>query len=164
MQLLWMLLRRIEDGLNAVMERVAFAALVAMLVVITMQIVCRVFFQALAWSEEVARYLLVWITFLGATIAFKHGRHIAVTFAVDALPGPWRKGARILAVLASITFFVVVARTGYAYMSIQSFQVSASLRLPMSYIYAVIPFSAATMFLYAVSDALDLIFDAPDKF
>jgi len=157
------ILSRAEDVINAIMQRAAFAALVAMLVVISMQIVFRVFFQALTWSEEVARYLLVWITFMGASIAYKHGRHIAVTFLTDALPAGPRRLVRAATIGASMIFFAVVAYTGVKYMSLQSAQVSASLRISMGIVYAVIPFTSLTMLLYGLVDMLDLFLEGEDS-
>lgn len=152
-------LATMENAVNEVMQRAAFAALVAMLVVISMQIVFRVFFQALTWSEEVSRYLLVWITFLGASVAHKHGRHIAVTFVVDALPAKAGRIVRAATILAAMVFFAVVVVTGVKYALLQGAQVSASLRVPMGIVYAVIPLASATMFLHGLLDLLDLFFD-----
>ncbi|RCV93557.1 TRAP transporter small permease [Vreelandella rituensis] len=131
----------------------------ALIGVITLQIISRVLFSAVGWTEEVARFLLVWITFLGATLAFQRGRHIAVTFAVDALPGRLRQVARIAATLIVLAFMVALVVIGYRYMQVQSFQKSASMRLSMTYVYAVIPLSAALMGWYALVDLLELWVD-----
>ncbi len=153
------MLKSVERMIDAVIQRVAFLALAGMIVVITMQILARVFFDALSWSEEVARYLLVWTTFLGATLAYQRGRHIAVTFAVDALPSTMRRIARVAACLVALGFFAVLITVGVKYMQLQSFQVSASLRMPMRYVYSVIPASAAIMAYYALLDLFELLFD-----
>lgn len=150
-------LKRIEQGLDAILQPLVFAGIAALIGVITLQIVSRVFFNAVGWTEEVARFLLVWITFMAGALAFQRGRHIAVTFAVDALPGRWRQIARIVALLAIMAFLIALAVIGYRYMQVQSFQKSASLRLSMTYIYAVIPFSAALMGWYALVDLAELL-------
>lgn len=150
------LLRSIERGIDAVIQRIAFAVLAGMILTITLQIVFRVSFQALVWSEEAARYLLVWTTFLGAVLAYGRGRHIAVTFLVDALPDKLTTAARLLAHAAAITFFIVIIVVGFRYMRLQGFQVSASLRIPMPVVYAVIPVSAIVMLIYAVRDVIEL--------
>ncbi|MCS4504336.1 TRAP transporter small permease [Arhodomonas aquaeolei] len=152
------LLQAVERGLDAVIRPAAFLALAGMIVVTTLQIVFRVAFDAISWSEELARYLLVWTTFLGATLAYQRGRHIAVTVLVDRLPRPLGRFARVLAHAASVAFFVVVIVAGWRYMDLQSFQVSASLRIPMPWVYAVIPGSAAVMGLYAAVDLLEVLF------
>ena len=151
------LLRRIERGLDAIIQPVVFAGMAALIGVITLQIVSRVLFTAVGWTEEVARFLLVWITFLAGTLAFQRGRHIAVTFVVDALPGRLRQIARIAALLIVLAFMITLIVIGYRYMQVQSFQKSASLRLSMTYVYAVMPICAAIMAWYAVVDIIELL-------
>jgi TRAP-type C4-dicarboxylate transport system permease small subunit len=151
------LLRRIERGLDAIIQPVVFAGMAALIGVITLQIVSRVLFTAVGWTEEVARFLLVWITFLAGTLAFQRGRHIAVTFVVDALPGRLRQIARIAALLIVLAFMITLIVIGYRYMQVQSFQKSASLRLSMTYVYAVMPICAAIMAWYALVDIIELL-------
>lgn len=155
-------LKQIERGLDAIIQPVVFAGMVALIGVITLQVVSRVLFSAVGWTEEVARFLLVWITFLAATLAFQRGRHIAVTFAADALPGRLRQVSRIVATLFVIAFMVALVVIGYRYMQVQSFQKSSSLRLSMSYVYAVIPISAAIMAWYALVDLVALLLGGED--
>tara|TARA_R110000824_G_scaffold59379_6_gene159497 strand:+ start:2516 stop:3034 length:519 start_codon:yes stop_codon:yes gene_type:complete len=152
-------LKQIERGLDAILQPVVFAAMAALIGVITLQIASRVLFSAVGWTEEVSRFLLVWITFLAGTLAFQRGRHIAVTFAVDALPVRVRQAARIAATLAVLAFLVALVVIGYRYMQVQSFQKSASLRLSMTYVYAVIPLTAALMSWYTLVDLLELLVD-----
>lgn len=151
------LLRRIERGLDAIIQPVVFAGMAALIGVITLQIISRVLFSAVGWTEEVARFLLVWITFLAGTLAFQRGRHIAVTFVVDALPGRLRQIARLAALLVVLAFMITLIVIGYRYMQVQSFQKSASLRLSMTYVYAVMPICAAIMAWYALVDIIELL-------
>ena len=155
------LLQRSERLRDAAIQPVVFLAMAALIGVITLQIVSRVFFTAVSWTEEVARFLLIWITFLGATLAFQRGRHIAVTFVVDVLPPRLAQLSRIAAVLVALAFMLALVVIGYRYMQMQSFQRSAALRLSMTYIYAVIPLSAAIMAWYALIDVIELTFKGP---
>ncbi|PMR77572.1 TRAP transporter small permease [Billgrantia endophytica] len=154
-------LQRIELAIDAIIQPVVFMGMVALIGVITLQIVSRVFFSAVGWTEEVARFLLIWITFLGATLAFQRGRHIAVTFLVDALPGRLQQLTRIAAILVVLGFMIALIVIGHRYMQMQSFQKSASLRLSMTYVYAIIPISAALMAWYALVDLVELIVKGP---
>lgn len=154
-------LRWSERALDAVIAPVVFTAMAALIGVITLQVVSRVFFTAVGWTEEVARFLLIWITFLAATLAFRRGRHIAVTFVVDALPGLPRRLARIAALLVALGFLVALVNIGYEYMQVQSFQKSASLRLSMTWVYAVMPLTAAIMAWYALVDIVALALGEP---
>jgi TRAP-type C4-dicarboxylate transport system permease small subunit len=151
------LLRRIERGLDAIIQPVVFACMAALIGVITLQIISRVLFTAVGWTEELARFLLVWLTFLGATLAFQRGRHIAVTFMVDALPARLRKLARFVALSVVLALMVSLIVIGYRYMQVQSFQKSASLRISMTYVYAVMPLCTAIMAWYALVDMVEVL-------
>lgn len=150
-------LKLIERGLNAVVRPAAFLALAAMLVVVTLQIIFRMTFDALSWSEEAARYLLVWSTFLGATVAWQLGRHIAVTALIDLLPAALARTGRILSHASCLVFFVLAVNAGWHYMAMQGFQVSASMRIPMPWVYAIIPVTSAIMAFYSMVDLLEAL-------
>ena len=64
---------------------VSSIVLVAMIVVILIQIIFRLMGNPLSWTEEVARWMLVWATFAGASYAFKNGGLIRVDFFVKKL-------------------------------------------------------------------------------
>jgi len=52
--------------------------------------------SSLAWTEEVARYTLVWFVMIGASCAFRHGDHMAIDFLVPRFPAPLRRLAGFL--------------------------------------------------------------------
>ena len=144
----------IDRLLGEVLKPVVFVGMAALIAVITLQIVSRVFFTSVSWTEEVARFLLIWITFLGATLAYQQGRHIAVTLMRDNLPPAFKRIVTGAALLVTIAFLVALAWVGWRYTMLQSFQKSPSLRLPMNYVYVVMPTTAA---LIALLSSIDLI-------
>lgn len=152
------LLQKIEQGIGFLLKPIIVLGMLALIGVITLQIISRVLFNAVPWTEEVARFLLIWITFLGAALAFQQGRHIAVSFVVDAFAPKVKHLAKLLASLIIIAFMGALVVIGYEYMQVQSFQRSPSLRWSMTYIYAVMPISAALICYYACVDFLTLIF------
>lgn len=148
------LAEKIDRAIGALLRPALVAGVTAMIVVITAQIVTRVFFTALGWTEEVSRFLLIWLTFLGAAVAWHEGRHIAVTVLVERLPERLRQAVTVAALLFALAFLLALAWIGYQYMSVQSFQKSPALRLPMSYVYAIIPISALLMAWLSLTDLL----------
>ncbi|WP_324751745.1 TRAP transporter small permease [Roseovarius sp. Pro17] len=147
-------LERIDRILGDVLRPVVFAGMAGLTCVITLQIVSRVFFTSVSWTEEVARFLLIWITFLGAALAWQQGRHLAVALLRDSLPIGPRRIVTGAAILVSIAFMVALTIIGIRYMNVQSFQKSPSLRVSMSYVYAVMPLAAGLM---AALSAIDLV-------
>lgn len=146
---------------GTLLKPVVFAGMAGLTAVITLQIVSRVFFTSVGWTEEVARFLLIWITFLGAALAYQQGRHIAVTVLRDTLPPALRRIVSGVAVLVAIVFLLTLAKIGWQYMNMQSFQKSPSLRLSMTYVYAVMPFAALLMAGLSVIDLIRLLAGEP---
>ena len=68
---------------------VAFIIFWGLAVIVFLQFFTRyVLNNSLSWTEEIARYLLMWITFIGAVVAMRRGTHIAVEVAQLFLPQP----------------------------------------------------------------------------
>ena len=73
--------------INQLTEYVIAAMMAAKTIVISMQVFTRyVLNDPLTWTEEVARYLMVWVCFLGSAMALKYGEHISVSFIQERLP------------------------------------------------------------------------------
>jgi C4-dicarboxylate transporter DctQ subunit len=103
--------------------------------------------MSLPWAEEVARYSMVWIAYIGASLGIKRNSHLGVEAVLLLLP----KGSRIyfdyLRYLIIILFNVLIAY--YTFQIVQSQisteQVSPSLRIPMWFAYGAIPVGAILM-------------------
>lgn len=150
-------IHRFSDCVDKISCWLSVVILTAMVVITGAQIVCRVFFTALSWSEEATRYLLVWGTFLGAGIVYKHAGHISVTLVQDALPDPVRRLLQIL-VHGIVGFFCAAAVVyGFRYMGKQGTQLSAALRIPMRYLYLSIPVGCAIIDLHTLDAVVQLL-------
>jgi len=119
--------------------------LVAMLLGVGAQVIMRyVFNQPLVWSEELARYCMIWLAMLAAALAAREGQHIGLG---DLIPLPRRTKLVVNAIIilfVAITLWVLVDQ-GWALTERTGRQLSATLRLKMSWVYAAIPVGAALM-------------------
>lgn len=141
-------LETLSRSLDTVFRGALFVTLVSMILVISAQIIFRIFFTALSWSEELSRYLLVWSSFIGAAVAYKKGAHIAVTFGVDLLPPGMKKVVQTLACILMALFFGVTIWYSILIFKMQVFQVSPAMGLKMRYIYMIIPISFSVMCIH----------------
>ena len=132
-------LLRLSDSLNMVSEAVLFVMMTGMITVTTLQVICRIFFDALIWSEELTTYLLVAASLLGAAVGFKRGAHIAVTFLADRLPAPLRKATALLVQPLAVVFFAVVAFYGAELMKSEAMQTTPAMGISMTWIYLMYP-------------------------
>ena len=94
---------------------------------------------SITWAEEVARYMMVWMTFLGAGLTLRYGGHVAITNAMEAMPTAAQRALRAFIVAALLGFFLVMIWVGYGYAMRMRFQLTPATRIPFSYVYAAIP-------------------------
>ncbi len=156
------LLTNFTNLLDKILQVTVFTLISGMILTVTLQIVARVFFTALSWTEELSRYLLVWSSFLGAALAYHRGAHIAVTFLTERLSPVSRSKVKIIAIILSLFFFILGFWYGIEMIKMQVFQVSPSLNLPMKDVYLVIPISFGFMIFFSIENLLGVFWKRED--
>lgn len=135
----------LSGRLNRLCEALLFSLLCLMIGVTTLQVVCRFFFDALVWSEELTRFLLVLASLVGAAVGFKRGSHIAVTFFLHRLPPAAFRIMAVLLQLVAIAFFGIVAWYGGVLMVSESGQTTPALGISMTWVYLMYPVMGAVV-------------------
>lgn len=150
-------LPRVFRLLDTVLKVVMVVLLVVLLVAVGANVFGRfVLNQSLPATAEMARFLFIWVIFLGAALAHLHNEHIAVTLFVERLP---RSVQRVVVVLQEIVILVVVLflLIGAQQVLVLSPGTSPLLNVPLRLISFSVPFSAAIMgaiSLYRIGVAL----------
>ena len=102
---------------------------------------------SLPWAEEAARYLMIWMVFLGIAVAAKKNSHFAVEVLFLITPKVIHKFARMF-ILVMVVFFNLVV-SGLAVKFVMNLhkmgQVSPSLAIPMWIMYSAIPLGCFLM-------------------
>ena len=111
------------------------------------------FNSPLQWAEELSRYSFIWLTFMGAALASKHKRHIAIDSLVMMVPARLRALCYVMGDLVILGLMVVMIYYGVILMS-NADQPTATLKVPQYVVYSVIPFSALFVAAYSVSDLM----------
>lgn len=122
--------------------------LLAAMYVLFQGVVLRYIFNfAFSWTEEVVRYSIVWLVFLGGSIAARRGGHIAMDIAVVYLPP--RAKLFLMGVATAIACFFTLLMTYYGALltgSIWAYgQLSPAAMIPMAIPFAAIPVGCALM-------------------
>ncbi|WP_349365854.1 MAG: TRAP transporter small permease [Nitratireductor rhodophyticola] len=94
---------------------------------------------SITWSEEVARYLMIWMTFIGAGLALRTGGHVAVGNFQEMLGPNGQRAIRVLILCLLLAFFSIMIWMGLNYMDRARFQLTPATRVSFSYIYAAMP-------------------------
>ena len=102
---------------------------------------------SIPWAEEAARYLMVWLVFLGIAAAAKHNSHFAVEVLFLLTPQGFHKYARYLISVVVILFCLTVSMLAFKFViNLQKMgQVSPSLGIPMWLMYSSIPVGCSLM-------------------
>lgn len=149
---------RILKNINEKFEEY-FAAvlLVIMTVLIFFQVLSRFILNApLAWSEETARYIFIWVIYISAALAVKKQEHIRVEIGLIILKGKARKVAYILSdiIFLIFTFFLVKNGIGLVEMLTKHGQISPAVGFSMNYIYAIIPIGYGLMAIRTIQNII----------
>lgn len=136
---------------------VSSVVLVAMIVVILIQIIFRLMGNPLSWTEEVARWMLVWATFAGASYAFKNGGLIRVDFFVKKL---FKKKGRRITDIAAMMFMIVyfgllgVSAASYMKMTISKGQTYPITQVPYAITLISLVYCGLSCCIFAVKEGL----------
>lgn len=109
--------------------------------------------DSILWSEEVARYLMIWLTYLGIGPVLRLGGHMAIDTLQAGLGEPRAKILRALIVALMLAFCVVMVLVGIDFVDRTSVQSTPVTDIPFSFIAAAIPvgFALSIWHLLAVA-------------
>jgi len=135
-----------------------------MTVVVVLQVICRYLLgAALTWSEEFARFGLVWITFLGAGIALRRKAHVGVQAIVGLFSPGARKIVQVFTIFAVVGFLVIATFKGMELALFNMKQYSPAMGLPMGLVYLAIPSGCLVLIIQLAEQLLDLLRPSPGK-
>jgi TRAP-type C4-dicarboxylate transport system permease small subunit len=128
------------DGVNWAVGWLLAAQLLVMTVLISWQVFARfVMGSPLAFSEEIARFAMVWMTMLGAAYAYRYGTLISVGVLSDFGGPRVRRVLQVTVSLASVIFAYVLLVEGLAIAERTAVQTAPSTRVSMAWLYAAMP-------------------------
>ncbi len=132
--------------------------LIALMALITLDVVWGVFTRyalghQASWTEELARYMLVWIGILGAAYASGQKKHLAIDL-LSAKLKPESKIKLEMVITFMIAFFAVtvmiIGGLRLMYITHTLGQTSAAMRIPMALVYASIPLAGFLVLFYKI--------------
>ncbi|MCQ4935516.1 TRAP transporter small permease [Anaerotignum propionicum] len=110
-----------------------------MSVIIGIQVIMRYVFQnSLVWSEELSRYMFIWLIYFAVSYTARREKHIRIDAAINLYPKKLRPYIEILSELIVLGFSVFIAVTAVTVFQkiTWSGQLSPAMRIPMQYVYA----------------------------
>ena len=147
------------ERLNDTLLWVCKYLIIAIVAVLAAILISAVFYRyalndAFAWSEEGSKYLMVWLTFLGAPIALRHAAHINIDLLVKLFPPRGRQAFYLVIHLIIIATMGILLWKGWAFAELGARQVASSFTMSMVWMYVAVPIGSALTCLVAVEHVL----------
>ena len=143
------MLNRIERILVACNRWLLILLLVAMACIVFANVVLRYTTgDSIVWAEEVARHLMIWVTFLGAGLVLRFGGHVAIDNLHQAVSTRSARWLRTVVAVGIGVFCLVMTYFSVLYVWATRFQTTAATDIPSSFIYLAMPMGFLLMFVH----------------
>jgi TRAP-type C4-dicarboxylate transport system permease small subunit len=143
------ILGRVSDVLNQWTKYLAGVLLAAMTILVFSQVLFRYLLKVpLDWSEELSTFTFVWMALLGASVGLKRNEHPRLDLFFNLFPERMQKIITVLCNLAILFMLMVLFVYGWKLTVSMKSQLTAALQYSVSFVYVVLPISAAIMFIH----------------
>lgn len=134
-------MKKLIDIGNKIEEWFLVVLMAIVAVVVFIQVICRMIGSSLPWSEELTRYLTIWVTFVGASYGFRKNAHIGMDAFKAFLPERGRAFIELLGAIlcVAISVLCIIFSSSILATQMNYGQVSPAMRIPMWIPYAAIP-------------------------
>jgi TRAP-type C4-dicarboxylate transport system permease small subunit len=139
------------DRLNQAIAYLMAGALGVMVICTVLQVLVRFLLTrfgillSVPWSEELARFLMIWIVFLGSAVACRRGQLIALEFFVESMSERLSYWVRMFALTLCLVFFAMLIWLGWHYTTGNLIERSPVMTIEMMWVYVSLPVSAVLM-------------------
>lgn len=144
--------------LRRAIDHTLYTALVVLMAIMVLNVLWQVASRYLvgspsSFTDELARYLLIWVGLLGASYVTGKKMHLAIDILPSTLQGKKERNLNIFinTIVALFAFFVMVwGGIKLVYITLTLEQTSATLNLPLGYVYSVLPLSGLIIIYYSI--------------
>jgi TRAP-type C4-dicarboxylate transport system permease small subunit len=149
-------IRRISLRINQGVEYLLFGLGFTMAGIVAVQVFSRYMLnRSLFWSEELARFLLVWLTFLGASVAYYRKANPGIDVLYSRMGPALQRAAALLIHVVSIGLFAVMIYYGWQFAYFVRLQISPALNLPKWIVMSIIPASGSILLVHGIAFFLE---------
>lgn len=145
-------MEKLSDFIDKVTLTIACVLLVIIAVIVNWGVFCRyVLFAPLPWSEQIPKYAMIWMGFLGASVGISRNRHIGFDILVSRLPSMISKIIIFAGRIIILFFLVMMTIYGVSFAFAVGFSSKAPmLPIPMFYLFLAVPVGGVFMILQTI--------------
>lgn len=155
---------KIMDNINQWVKYLVSFLLVVLAILVVLQVTTRFVINIpLSWTEELAKYLMIYIVFLGSGLAMRHNQHIAIDFLLEIVNAKNKQRLQKIVLWISAIFCLVLSYYGAHLTYIVIGQTTPTLQYSMAFAYAAIPLGSFFMLCNIVATLLSPNNDDTDE-
>ena len=146
---------------NKIEESILILSLIINVIIVFAQVIMRYFFNtSITWSEELSRYIFIWQVWLGTSIAFVEEQHINVDLIYSLIKS--KKGQKFIDIFRYVVwllFNLYLIKVGFELVNSMAARnaLSSGMRIPLVYVYSVLPISAILLSIRILDKLFDII-------
>jgi len=118
------------------------------------------------WTEELALFLLIWVSMLGAAVVYEEKAHLGVDYFVGKLDAPAQRWAGLMVDFIVMLFSLLVLVYGGWVLVVETLkagQVSTALGMPMGYVYMAVPISGVFFVLFGLGHIAAIVLEKAEE-
>lgn len=146
----------VRAQIDSILEKTLIVIMSFMVVNVLWQVFSRyILANPSSFTDELARYLMIWVGVLGAAYVAGKGNHVAITYFSEKLNPVNLKRVQIIINLTILSFAILgmfIGGVRLVYITLVLEQLSPALKIPLGVVYAVIPLSGLLIIFYKVLD------------
>ena len=147
---------KIRAQVDSVLEKVLVVIMSAMVINVLWQVFSRyILANPSSFTDELARYLMIWVGVLGAAYVAGKGNHVAITYFSEKFSQANHRKVQTFINLTILTFAILGMLIGgvrLVYITLVLEQLSPALKIPLGVVYSVIPISGVLIIFYKILD------------
>ncbi len=147
---------KVLDGINALLEYMMGIFMTVLVIITFGEVVLRyVFNSPTSWSSELARFILMWMTFTGASIATRYCTHLTMGFNIHRFVGvPYDRFIKAFVNILIVLTMLVIAYYAAKITLIAGGRIAPMTKMPMYFPWAGLPINAFIMAVYMIAETI----------
>ncbi|HLJ21204.1 MAG TPA: TRAP transporter small permease [Stellaceae bacterium] len=151
------MLDRVRRGSDQAIKLASIVLLALLLICVTLGVVTRALNDPLIWTDEVSRFLMIWLAVLGWLLASRHRAHIRIRVFTALLPAAGRRIVEIAVQLAVAVFGALIVWYGRDLVARNIDIEATTVPVPMAVFYVPIVLAGIVTVLQAVAELWELV-------
>jgi TRAP-type C4-dicarboxylate transport system permease small subunit len=149
-------MKKIKTYLDRVIEKILITIFGLMVINVIWQVITRYFSEnPSSFTDELSRYLMIWLGILGAAYVTGKNEHVSIDFFIKKISVQNRKILTLFTTLSIICFAIIALVIGggrLVYITLILQQYSPSLKIPLALVYSILPISGILIIFYKITE------------